>query len=62
VHASSGQGVPWRCSTTVQPADVAWLIDELIGAAAPREVFVAEMHDLGVHKTHLATDAASLLS
>jgi hypothetical protein len=55
-HASSGQGIPWRCSTPAQLADAVRLIDGLDVAAVRREFSVAEMHDLGVYKTHGGED------
>ncbi|KHD75363.1 hypothetical protein MB27_23295 [Actinoplanes utahensis] len=55
-HATSGQGIPWRCSTAAELARAARLIDDLDVAAARREYSVAEMHELGVYKVHEGED------
>lgn len=51
-HAISGQGIPWRCSTTAFLAAAEARIDELDVAAIRREFSVAEMDSLGLYKVH----------
>ena len=50
-HATSGIGVPWRCSTSAFLAEAAALIDAIDPVAIRQEFSVAEMVDLGVYKT-----------
>lgn len=51
-HARSGQGFPWRCSTTAFLTTAVHYIDALDVAAARSQFSVAEMASLGVYKTH----------
>jgi hypothetical protein len=55
-HATSGQGITWRCSTAARLTDAVRLIDELDVAAVRREYSVAEMAALGVYKVHRDED------
>jgi hypothetical protein len=50
VHATGGQGIPWRCSTMAFLAEAVMTIDALDPVAARREFSVADMVALGVYK------------
>lgn len=51
-HAVSGQGIPWRCSTSDFLSRAVEVIDGLDVAAVRAEYSVAEMARLGVYKEH----------
>jgi hypothetical protein len=55
-HATSGQGISWRCSTSVFLAEAATRIDAIDAAAVRREFSVAEMLELGLYKVHPQDD------
>ncbi|SDT36280.1 hypothetical protein [Actinoplanes derwentensis] len=58
-HATSGQGIRWRCSTAAQLAEAARLIDDLDVVAARREYSVADMLEQGVYQVHETEDDAA---
>jgi hypothetical protein len=51
-HATSGQGFPWRCSTSAFLTEAVRHVDALDVEAARREFSAAEMVELGVYKAH----------
>ncbi|HWS37604.1 MAG TPA: hypothetical protein VN408_33350 [Actinoplanes sp.] len=55
-HATSGQGIRWRCSTAVQLAAAARLIDALDVDAVRREFSIPDMFDQGVYKARPSGD------
>ncbi|GAA1618603.1 DUF1877 family protein [Actinoplanes couchii] len=55
-HATSGQGIRWRCSTATQLAEAADLIDALDVDGARRAYSVTDMHDQGIYKVHESGD------
>lgn len=55
-HATSGQGIRWRCSTATQLAEAARLIDDLDIPAVRREYSVADMAEQGLYKVDRSED------
>jgi hypothetical protein len=55
-HATSGQGMLWRCSSAAFLAAAVQRIDSLDVAAVRREFSIAEMARLGVYKVHTEDD------
>jgi hypothetical protein len=55
-HATSGQGVAWRCSTPAHLSEAVKLIDSLDADTVRRDFSVAEMAELGVYKVHPEED------
>jgi hypothetical protein len=49
-HATSGQGISWRCSTAAFLDNAATTIDALDTVAARQAFSIAEMFELGVYK------------
>ncbi|WP_212991657.1 hypothetical protein [Actinoplanes auranticolor] len=55
-HARTGQGFPWRCSTSAFLVAAVQRIDSLDVDAVRQEFSVAEMHALGLYKVHAGED------
>lgn len=55
-HATSGQGVHWRCSHAGFLVRAVARIDAIDVAAVRAEFSVAEMDELGVYKVHAGED------
>lgn len=55
-HATSGQGIAWRCSTAGFLAEAAAVIDACDPGVVRREFSVAEMYELGVYKVQPSED------
>lgn len=55
-HARTGQGFPWRCSTSAFLVAAVQRIDSLDVDAVRQEFSVAEMDTLGMYKAHPGED------